>query len=504
MKNFIVLVILCCGYMTHAQTAFLHTARAGQNITNNWTTIDNAATNNNPNAVLIVTSNWSTTGPYHNKAIGVWYTGGKWTIFNQDRSAMTDKAMFNVMVLQPSSGAFVITGSAISGHIATLDHPSLNNNPNAKFLATQNWGSSGPYNNNPTGIWYNGSKWTIYNQNYAAMPANAKFNVVIDSRIFQVEAPATTSNNWFTFDHGATNGDPNKLVFASQYWTSVYNPHEIGVWYTGGKWSVYNQDLAKMPANAKFFVMSVAPTQSEKAFLHTARTGQNISNNWTTIDNPATNNKSDAVLIVTSNWRTTGPYHNKSIGVWYTGGKWTIFNQDKSAMTDNAMFNVMAVPPSSTAFVVTGSAISGHVAVLDHPSLNNNPNIKFLITQNWGSSGPYNNNPIGIWYNGSKWTVYNQNYAAMPPGAKFNIVIDSRIFQVEAPATTSNNWFTFDNTATNGNPDKLVFASQYWTSVYNPHEIGVWYTSNKWSVYNQDLVKMPANAKFFILGLNAN
>ena len=49
-----------------------------------------------------------------------------------------------------------------------------------------------------------------------------------------------------------------------------------------------------------------------------------------------------------------------------------------------------------------------------------------LITSNWnppGQSGVYNDHATGVWYNGSQWAIYNQDLAAMPPGASFNVLI---------------------------------------------------------------------------------
>lgn len=247
----------------------------------------------------------------------------------------------------------------------------------------------------------------------------------------------------------------------------------------------------------------VFTAQAQTTFLHTATTG-NISSNWTTLDHPELNGRPDAVLIVTSNWRTTGPYHNKSIGVWYNSGRWTIFNQDRSAMTNGAMFNVLVAAPSDRAFKTTASELSGHIAILNHPSLNGRPNARFLITPDWGNSGPYNNNAIGVWYNGSRWTVYNQNTAnRMPANPRFNVFIHDGVFVFEANNPVGN-WQAFENSATNSQPNVLVFATQYWTSVYNPHEVGVWYTNNRWAVYNQDRVALPRNAKFFLWAAGAS
>jgi hypothetical protein len=256
MKNLVMFFFMFACSLLQGQTVFKHTAKAA-NISANFTIIDNAATNNNPNAVLIITSDYGTSGPYLNKTTGVWYSGGKWNIFNQDLSPMTPNAKFNVMVAAPSNTAFAHIATAPSGHVTIIDHPSLNNNPNAKLLVTQKWENT--YNNNPIGIYYTGNRWAIYNQNYKPMPVKAQFNIVMHNAAFVVTASAPTQNYYF-FDNASTTNQPNNLVFTTQYWTSVYNANETGVWYANGKWSVFNQSLAALPTNAKFMVISCPPS----------------------------------------------------------------------------------------------------------------------------------------------------------------------------------------------------------------------------------------------------
>ena len=73
-------------------------------------------------------------------------------------------------------------------------------------------------------------------------------------------------------------------------------------------------------------------------------TSSNRGADWTDLDSPLTNNKPNAILMVTQNWnpggRGGGIYNNHPIGVWYHNGKWAIFNEDRVAMTLQASFNV--------------------------------------------------------------------------------------------------------------------------------------------------------------------
>lgn len=83
---------------------FIHRATA-DNITANWTTIDNALCNGDPNAILIVTPNYNpggSGGTYNNHSVGVFYNGSsRWAIFNQDQTAMSVNSAFNVLVVKP-------------------------------------------------------------------------------------------------------------------------------------------------------------------------------------------------------------------------------------------------------------------------------------------------------------------------------------------------------------------------------------------------------------------
>lgn len=71
-----------------------------------------------------------------------------------------------------------------SGHITTITHPQTNGDPNAILIITPNWNprnTGGTYNNHATGVYYDpaSSKWTIFNQDLAAIPAGAAFNVMV-------------------------------------------------------------------------------------------------------------------------------------------------------------------------------------------------------------------------------------------------------------------------------------------------------------------------------------
>ena len=92
---------------------------------------------------------------------------------------------------------------------------------------------------------------------------------------------------------------------------------------------------------------------NKPAFVHQAAAGNSLDN-YTCINNPLTNNRPNAVVIVTQNFNpngtASGVYNNSPVGVYYgtnpsnavSNNKWCIFNQVTSAsIPPNASFNVL-------------------------------------------------------------------------------------------------------------------------------------------------------------------
>ena len=520
---------------------FVHTATVG-NSSGNSTFIDHPLTNEKPNAIVLVTQNWNPGGiggTYNDHPIGVWYSNftKKWAIFNQDLASMPVDAAFNVLIPATSTDVFVHTATVgnSSFNYTYIDHTRTNNNPNAIVLVTQNWNPGGvgnTYNDHPIGVWYDSfeNKWAIFNQDIVNMPVDAAFNVLIppdDSDLFVHTATATNLSSQSTFiDHPLTNGNPNAIVLVTQNWNpggvgGIYNNHAIGVWYSNSakKWAIFNEDTVNMPDGAAFNVL--IPATDTDAFVHTATVG-NTGGNSTFIDHPLTNEKPNAIVLVTQNWNPGGvgdTYNDHPIGVWYSNlaKKWAIFNQDLASMPVDASFNVLVPSVDTSVFVHFGriSNTSSNSTFIDHPLTNENPNAIVLITQNWNPSGvgnTYNDHPIGVWYSTfeKKWAIFNQDLAGMPINAAFNVMIPkqgSNVFVHTATAgNTVLNWTNIDHPLTNVNPGAIILTTQNWNpggigGTYNNHPIGVWYDGfeDKWAVFNQDTIAMPLSSAYNVL-----
>lgn len=225
----------------------------------NWTVIDHPDANNNPNAIVTVASSFnppSAPGGYNNHHLGVWYTGTRWAIFNQGGASIPVGRTFNVSVSSgPDTFVHQASSGNTSGHITTINHPELNGDPSAGFIITQNWnpaGVGGTYNNRAVGAWYSGGRWKIFNQDLAAMPIGAAFNIRIDRSYAVSSTNVVRSGNVAYLDDPNLNGHPEARLFVTPNFSAgaSYVSAPLGVWYASGvgKWAVFTQDLSSMPA----------------------------------------------------------------------------------------------------------------------------------------------------------------------------------------------------------------------------------------------------------------
>ena len=125
----------------------------------------------------------------------------------------------------------------ISDHISYLDHPNLNNNPNATIFVMHNYGSTGYIHDLPIGIWYSDSesKWSVFNEDVSTMSENIMFNVFIADGASVIETTADGASSYHTIDNALINNNPSSVVFASKYWNpnGVYNLDNYGFWFVG-------------------------------------------------------------------------------------------------------------------------------------------------------------------------------------------------------------------------------------------------------------------------------
>jgi len=246
-------------------------------------------------------------------------------------------------------------------------------------------------------------------------------NINAQSIINHIANSSNTSGHITTIDNPVTNGKKDVVLIVTQNF-GVYNNNEIGVWYSSGKWKIFNQNRKPIPRDAKFNIL-VLPNNNSRAFVHNT-SNLNTNVHLTTLDSPLTNGKPNALIFVTQNF---GKYNISNVGVWYSNGKWKIYNEDTSKpMPIGTKFNVFVVDQGTNkignlelqAFKYKNTS-TGHVSIINSPSVV--PENSTLFTaQNY--AGVYNPNVGGVWLNGKKWTVFNQNRKTLPKNVQFNVL----------------------------------------------------------------------------------
>jgi len=251
-------------------TAFRHTVNA-TNMDQQRTTLDYTDLNNNKSKIIVVSRVLVDLGIRNTAAVGMYYLSNKWTIFNQDKVAMKLDEIFNVVVADVNDpNAFVhqtSTANLTDTYVTVLNHPSVNDKPNARVFVTPIWETFSDFNDHPLGVVYLNNRWHIVNLDQASLPAGLKFNVIVghdDATSFtHITTFQSTVGDYTTIDHASTNGKPNtKVISTTNLHTSllpINNPRTIGVWYAGGlnKWTIFNENGDSMQQLNAYNVLAI-------------------------------------------------------------------------------------------------------------------------------------------------------------------------------------------------------------------------------------------------------
>ena len=245
-------------------------------------------------------------------------------------------------------------------------------------------------------------------------------------------ARADGINNGFNsvrLEHSSLNGTQSARALVTPNFTrgSVTNNMPFGVFYdtTSLVWSVYNQDLASKPNGAAYSALTPAPGAG--LFLHQlAPSGPTLSE--TILDNSATNELPDQIVLATSNWNPVGAvgvYNNHNLSVEYGGdNRWRILNADGVAFLNSAAFNVYAQPPSISAFrhrTHSGNTTPNETEI-DNPRLNGFRCAELMVTplSNFGDR------QFDVYYveNAARWHIYSPD--GIPVGSSLNVAFSPR------------------------------------------------------------------------------
>jgi hypothetical protein len=251
-----------------------------------WAHVVNGATDNRHGAVLFVTPNYNANAEcgclYDQSPISVLWDGHGWDLVNEDRGTMPDGASFNILVVpRATKYAFFLTAkrSAISGDSIFINSKLTNGKPGAEIQVTQDQTPDGVaigglefFNPHQVGVRYDraNKRWAIFNEDHAAMPVDASFNVLVSPTASNgghgEELTATTRilrNGGVTISMGQTTGNPNNVTFVTQNsspggTTGRRDNAQAGVWYNGNTEVIFNEDQSDISTGTAFNVLTFA------------------------------------------------------------------------------------------------------------------------------------------------------------------------------------------------------------------------------------------------------
>jgi len=243
-------------------------------------------------------------------------------------------------------------------------------------------------------------------------------------------------------------------------------------------------------------------------YTHTTTPG-NLSGHMTRLDHPNLNGQPDQLLFVTPQ---LGIYNPHPIGVWYEQetGRWTIYNEDREKMPEGAKFNVVTVSPDAkNAFTLTTSPQNtiDYYMIFSHPVSDNNPDARVMITPNWTET--YVTSPLGVWYDGERWSIYRQDKVPLEPGARFNVLVvddGESIIDGQQPykVDASKHQVNYGNTRRGvsdmdyTDPEDVIFLTHNWgqKGPYNVDNPAVGYNGKRWGMTNQGDGKLENRSEF--------
>ena len=260
-----------------AQTYFRVNSEGG-NTSGSVLTIDHPSLNGKPKARPLLTQYWSAV--YNPHPVGVQYStaAGRWQIVNEDGVDIPANAKFNVLV---PKGARTVLASAANSTADITVFPTARGNPQARLLATHvtnpTPGFPATYSARYHGLYYvpagpsYGNQWSIFTENEENIEAIG-FHVADVTKLKNGESPASfiftaaggnISGNYAIIDNALTNDNPNAFVFVQHVWTvggQTYLNKPVGVFYFGGRWRIFIQDLSDMPNPTTFVVLALPGT----------------------------------------------------------------------------------------------------------------------------------------------------------------------------------------------------------------------------------------------------
>lgn len=184
--------------------------------------------------------------------------------------------VFTTVVTAQQTVTHTSTAQTVSRNSSFLDIPGLANNPLAIITVEPNEATR-IANPHPLGVWYDGSRWAIFNQDLTAMQAGLVFRVHWSNpdaqHFYRKVTPSLLDNGKLVLDHAYLNGNPQAKFSITQLWNpegtgGLYNKSTVVPAYDSKtqRWSLRNEDGSSLVSGLafNFFLQSNSVTTVNK------------------------------------------------------------------------------------------------------------------------------------------------------------------------------------------------------------------------------------------------
>ncbi len=279
----------------------------------------------------------------------------------------------------------VATPENSSGNLTIMDHPMLNNDPDAHLIITHNFVAGDPngiYNNNVTGIFYSNifQRWTIFNENQNPIVNLSAYNVYVEKggqAFVHIADETNIGSNGpgdSIIDNGLMNGNPGAEAVFSNYYNpfSVYNNFNYLLYYDQNinKWIISNQSGSDIPNQAAFFFVGGENKNQDVIAFSFEATIDDVFQETIRINHPFLINNPDAIFVISHNYGVPGDTSNVVVNVpvtlSYYEGYWYVFTENSSSFEVGTKFNIMM----DSAFLTTNEHSTIATTLYPNPASN--------------------------------------------------------------------------------------------------------------------------------------
>lgn len=229
-----------------------------------------------------------------------------------------------------------------------MDHPLLNNNPNARPIVSHVW--NGVVNNKISGVYYDAAagRWLIYNEDSSVHTQDAKYMVYVPDSNYSIQHLATSTNvinAASIITNPLLDNQPNRNAVVTHVYVGERINKNIGLYNeSSSKRGVFFEDLSSFIHPSSYHV-AVAGDPGIATF-RIVSDAINTPSGCVRLDHSLLNNNPNAKLVYTHMWPIV--YLDKVTNVFYNSNtsKWAICNEDLTFIDFGNMFDVFVLNES--------------------------------------------------------------------------------------------------------------------------------------------------------------